>query len=109
MLPLICTDLSVLYSTVDAGIISCNRVAVCGAIFHQICLKIQNYDIHAQDGCISCNATSQLKIVQEDDDVHHHKNVTRAKLDSGNNNANIIELDTDDDDDDTEVVVVHDC
>lgn len=98
-----------LYSTVDAGIISCNRVTVCGAIFHQICLKIQNYDIHAQDGCISCNATSQLKIVQEDDDVHHHKNVTRAKLDSGNNNANIIELDTDDDDDDTEVVVVHDC
>jgi hypothetical protein len=93
---------------VDAGIISCNRVTVCGAIFHQICLKIQNYDIHAQDGCISCNATSQLKIVQEDDDFHHHKNVTRAKLDSGNINANIIELDTDDDDDATKVVVVLD-
>ena len=99
-----------LYSTVDAGIISCNRVAVCGAIFHQICLKSQKYDIHAQDGCINCNATSQLKIVQkdEDDDVQHHNNVTRNELDSGNNIANIIELDTDDDDDDTEVVVVLD-
>ena len=32
-------------------------MADCGATFHQMCLEIQNYDIHARNGCLKCNAT----------------------------------------------------
>lgn len=46
------------YSTADAGIISCNRVAACGATFHEKCLTSLHYDIHAQDGCIKCKVSS---------------------------------------------------
>ncbi len=68
---------------------SCNRVAACGATFHLICLASKNYDIHACDGCIKCNAS------------------TKRELGASNEHAAIIMFDVEDDDE-TDVVVVLD-
>jgi hypothetical protein len=65
----------VLLASADVGIVSCNRVADCGAIFHQMCLEIQNYDIHARDGCLKCNAKSLIE-------SQHAKSLRKNELDS---------------------------
>jgi len=93
------------YSIVDIGIVSCSRVALCGATFHQICLASHNYNsIHVQDGCIKCKATNQIQVVQglhcdDNEQFRHQSNVTRRVLDSSNKNAAIVVLDSDDDND----------
>lgn len=91
------------YSIVDIGIVSCSRVAACGATFHQICLANYNYDIiHVQDGCIKCEMTNQKvqeRHCNDGDKVRQQNTVTRRDLDSSNKNAAIVVLDSDDDDD----------
>lgn len=39
---------------------TCNRVAKCGATFHQTCLSAHYYDLKAHDGCIKCEPKSNF-------------------------------------------------
>ena len=59
--------LILLLASADVGIVSCNRVAHCGATFHQMCLEIQNYDIHAQNGCLKCATTQHAKSLKKNE------------------------------------------
>ncbi|KAL7548504.1 hypothetical protein ACHAWF_011782 [Thalassiosira exigua] len=44
----------------ETHIATCNRVAACGATFHESCLGKQGYDIGKDDGCILCRAMSKF-------------------------------------------------
>ena len=97
----------------DFGVVSCNRVAACGATFHLICLTSKKYDIHAHDGCIKCNASSENEITQEKycddgDHVQQHKTVMKRELGVSHKHAEIIMIDAEYNDDETDDVVVLD-
>ena len=92
---------------------SCNRVAACGATFHLICLASENYDIHAHDGCIKCNALSQIEITlekycDEGDTVQQRSTATKREHGASNKHAAIIMLDLKENDDETDVVILLD-
>jgi len=46
---------------VDENVVLCNRVAACGATFHESCLTAHDYDVNAHDGCIMCQPKSKFK------------------------------------------------
>ena len=92
-----------MYSTADSGIISCNRVAACGATFHEKCLTSLHYDIHAQDGCIKCKVSSLFVTKQK---ATSDAQTSELKSLSGSIEERRKADDDDDDDDDDDVIVI---
>ena len=44
----------------DKGIVSCSRVAICGATFHRSCYTTCSYDVNTHGGCIKCKGELQF-------------------------------------------------
>jgi len=49
----------------DDGIVLCNRVALCGATFHDACLTANGFDINAHDGCIKCKEKGKFSMKEK--------------------------------------------
>lgn len=94
-----------MHSTADVGIVSCNRVAACGATFHQVCLTNQKYDINAHDGCFKCKAPS-LFVTNHKSKVDAHCNPSKkGELDSSKGRIELLD-EGDDYDDDDDVIIL---
>mmetsp|Transcript_15855 Transcript_15855/g.34301 ORF Transcript_15855/g.34301 Transcript_15855/m.34301 type:complete len:836 (-) Transcript_15855:98-2605(-) len=50
----------------ETGVVTCNRVAKCGKVFHESCLTAQSYDIGQDDGCILCRALSKFSVKSQE-------------------------------------------
>ena len=96
------TYLLLVYSTADSGIISCNRVAACGATFHEQCLTSLHYDIQAQDGCIKCKVSSRF-VAKQKSTADAQPSELKSSMGSGEGHR---EADDDDDDDDDDVIII---
>ena len=92
-----------MHSTADVGIVSCNRVAACGATFHQVCLTNQKYDINEHDGCFKCKAPSRFATKHT-----QHSTSKKSEQDSFKDRIEVLdgEEDDDDDDDDDDVIIL---
>jgi len=99
---------------VDEDIVSCNRVAACGATFHDSCLTAHEFDIKAHDGCIKCEAKSKFSTTKnkeainkngrDDGFVVQSRTINKGGLAAAKKELDLIVLDSDNEDDDVIVI-----